>query len=192
MIVRCSPTHASRPRRSRLRLRRLRRRLRSGRAPRRGDHPVDRTGTGSSSSTSRSESPRRYLPPACSSATTGIGLGQGADIPGAVLITSALMLGVYTIVKPGRRIRLGGVAHARARRPLGRALGLFSSRGRPRAQPVGAATDLPLTQRRHANAHPGAVRGGDVWDVSSSARCTCGACSGYDALQTGLRSCQSR
>src|SRR5215208_2097533 len=30
----------------------------------------------------------------------GIGFRQGADIPGAVLITSALMLGVYTIVKP--------------------------------------------------------------------------------------------
>jgi EmrB/QacA subfamily drug resistance transporter len=30
----------------------------------------------------------------------GIGLGAGADVPGAVLITTALMLGVYTIVKP--------------------------------------------------------------------------------------------
>ncbi len=30
----------------------------------------------------------------------GIGIREGADIPGAVLITSALMLGVYTIVKP--------------------------------------------------------------------------------------------
>jgi EmrB/QacA subfamily drug resistance transporter len=30
----------------------------------------------------------------------GIGLRQGADIPGAILITGALMLGVYTIVKP--------------------------------------------------------------------------------------------
>jgi EmrB/QacA subfamily drug resistance transporter len=30
----------------------------------------------------------------------GIGLGRGTDFPGAVLITSALMLGVYTIVKP--------------------------------------------------------------------------------------------
>jgi EmrB/QacA subfamily drug resistance transporter len=30
----------------------------------------------------------------------GIGFGEGADVPGAVLITSALMLGVYTIVKP--------------------------------------------------------------------------------------------
>jgi EmrB/QacA subfamily drug resistance transporter len=30
----------------------------------------------------------------------GIGLGHGADVPGAMLITSALMLGVYTIVDP--------------------------------------------------------------------------------------------
>jgi EmrB/QacA subfamily drug resistance transporter len=30
----------------------------------------------------------------------GIGFRQGADIPGALLITSSLMLGVYTIVKP--------------------------------------------------------------------------------------------
>jgi EmrB/QacA subfamily drug resistance transporter len=30
----------------------------------------------------------------------GLGLGQGADVLGAVLITSSLMLGVYTIVKP--------------------------------------------------------------------------------------------
>jgi EmrB/QacA subfamily drug resistance transporter len=30
----------------------------------------------------------------------GIGFGEGTDIPGAALITSSLMLGVYTIVKP--------------------------------------------------------------------------------------------
>jgi EmrB/QacA subfamily drug resistance transporter len=50
----------------------------------------------------------------------GIGFGQGADVPGAVLITSALMLGVYTIVKPaaedgwgaGRTLALGGVSLA--------------------------------------------------------------------------------
>ena len=30
----------------------------------------------------------------------GIGFGEGADIPGAVLITGSLMLSVYTIVKP--------------------------------------------------------------------------------------------
>jgi EmrB/QacA subfamily drug resistance transporter len=48
----------------------------------------------------------------------GIGIGEGADIPGAVLITSALMLGVYTIVKPaaedgwgaGRTLLLGAIS----------------------------------------------------------------------------------
>jgi EmrB/QacA subfamily drug resistance transporter len=30
----------------------------------------------------------------------GIGFGDGADVPGAVLITTSLMLGVYTIVQP--------------------------------------------------------------------------------------------
>ena len=37
----------------------------------------------------------------------GIGFGDGADVPGAVLITSSLMLGVYTIVKPAAERRLG-------------------------------------------------------------------------------------
>jgi EmrB/QacA subfamily drug resistance transporter len=48
----------------------------------------------------------------------GIGFAQGADVPGAVLITGALMLGVYTIVKPaaeygwgaGRTLGLGAVS----------------------------------------------------------------------------------
>jgi EmrB/QacA subfamily drug resistance transporter len=50
----------------------------------------------------------------------GIGFGAGADIPGAVLITSSLMLGVYTIVKPaaeygwsaGRTLGLGAASLA--------------------------------------------------------------------------------
>jgi EmrB/QacA subfamily drug resistance transporter len=50
----------------------------------------------------------------------GIGFGDGADIPGAVLITSSLMLGVYTIVKPaadygwtsGRALGLSAVSLA--------------------------------------------------------------------------------
>ncbi len=45
----------------------------------------------------------------------GIGFGDGADVPGAVLITGSLMLGVYTIVEPaaeygwgaGRTLALG-------------------------------------------------------------------------------------
>jgi EmrB/QacA subfamily drug resistance transporter len=50
----------------------------------------------------------------------GTGFGQGTDATGAVLITSALMLGVYTIVKPaaedgwtaGSTLTLGAVAAA--------------------------------------------------------------------------------
>ncbi len=50
----------------------------------------------------------------------GLGFGRGADIPGAALITSALMLAVYTIVKPaadygwgsGRTLGLGAVSLA--------------------------------------------------------------------------------
>jgi EmrB/QacA subfamily drug resistance transporter len=50
----------------------------------------------------------------------GIGFGQGADVLGALLITGALMLGVYTIVKPaaeqgwgsGQTLALGGAALA--------------------------------------------------------------------------------
>ena len=37
----------------------------------------------------------------------GIGLREGADVPGALLITSALMLGVYTIVGPAARLGWG-------------------------------------------------------------------------------------
>jgi EmrB/QacA subfamily drug resistance transporter len=48
----------------------------------------------------------------------GIGISEGADVPGAVLITAALMLGVYTIVKPAaddgwgaaRTLELGAVS----------------------------------------------------------------------------------
>jgi MFS family permease len=39
----------------------------------------------------------------------GIGFGEGADIPGAALITSSLLLGVYTIVKPAAELGWGSV-----------------------------------------------------------------------------------
>jgi EmrB/QacA subfamily drug resistance transporter len=74
----------------------------------------------------------------------GIGLGQGADIPGAVLLTGGLMLGVYTILEVEQRgwgstqtLGLGAVAiallaafllrQARAENPL-MPLRLFRSR----------------------------------------------------------------
>jgi EmrB/QacA subfamily drug resistance transporter len=53
-------------------------------------------------------------------ADRGVGIGQGADFAGAALITSALMLGVYTIVTPaaeqgwlgGRTLAVGAVSLA--------------------------------------------------------------------------------
>jgi MFS family permease len=75
----------------------------------------------------------------------GIGFGEGADVPGAVLVTGALMLAVYTIVKPAAEdgwgasstLLLGALAvallvafvirEATARNPL-IPLGIFRSR----------------------------------------------------------------
>jgi len=48
---------------------------------------------------------RRLLPN-----DAGLGLGQGADVLGAALITSALMLGVYAIVKPAPLLGIVSVA----------------------------------------------------------------------------------
>jgi EmrB/QacA subfamily drug resistance transporter len=87
----------------------------------------------------------------------GIGFGGGADIPGAVLITSSLMLGVYTIVKPaadygwgsGRALGLGAaslallaafvVREARAGNPL-IPLRIFRSRNVSGANVIQALT----------------------------------------------------
>ena len=87
----------------------------------------------------------------------GIGFAGGADIPGAVLITSSLMLGVYTIVKPaaeygwgsGRALGLGAaslallvgfvIREARARNPL-IPLRIFRSRNVSGANVIQALT----------------------------------------------------
>jgi EmrB/QacA subfamily drug resistance transporter len=87
----------------------------------------------------------------------GIGFGDGADVPGAVLITSSLMLGVYTIVKPaadygwssGRALGFGAaslallaafvVREARATNPL-IPLRIFRSRNVSGANVIQALT----------------------------------------------------
>jgi EmrB/QacA subfamily drug resistance transporter len=87
----------------------------------------------------------------------GIGFGEGADVAGAVLITSALMLAVYTIVDPaakygwvsGRTLALGAVSlaliaafvvrQARARNPLV-PLRIFRSRNVSGANVIQALT----------------------------------------------------
>src|SRR2546423_9582314 len=87
----------------------------------------------------------------------GIGFGAGADVPGALLITSSLMLGVYTIVKPaaengwgsGRTLGLGAISllllvafvvrEATARNPL-IPLRIFRSRNVSGANVIQALT----------------------------------------------------
>ncbi|HWX87662.1 MAG TPA: MFS transporter [Solirubrobacteraceae bacterium] len=115
----------------------------------------------------------------------GIGFGEGADIPGAALITSALMLGVYTIVKPaaengwgaGRTLGLGALSLA--------LLGAFVAREATARTPL-----VPLRIFRSRN-----VTGANLIQVFSVAGMFgmffLGALYmrkvlGYDALQIGL------
>jgi EmrB/QacA subfamily drug resistance transporter len=115
----------------------------------------------------------------------GIGWARGADLPGAVLVTGALMLGVYTIVKPaaeqgwgaGRTLVLGAIALA--------LLAGFVAREATAANPL-----MPLRIFRSRN-----VTGSNLVQVLSVAGMFgtffLGALYlqrilGYDALQTGL------
>src|SRR6266545_3313394 len=83
----------------------------------------------------------------------GIGLGRGADVLGAGLVTSALMLGVYTIVQTSeyglgsaRTIVLGGVA-------LALLAGFVVRQALGRNPP---APRLPLAEGGGRQRHPGA------------------------------------
>ena len=78
----------------------------------------------------------------------GIGFASGADVPGAVLITGALMLGVYTIVKPAAEHGWGAGADARRSARVALALlAAFVVREATAPQPADPAADLPLAQR---------------------------------------------
>ena len=76
----------------------------------------------------------------------GIGLEKGADVPGAVLVTSSLMLGVYTIVEAAN-YGWGSGAHARAGRDLAGPAGRLRLAPAHRPHPARAAADLPFAQR---------------------------------------------
>jgi EmrB/QacA subfamily drug resistance transporter len=118
-------------------------------------------------------------------ADRGIGFRDGADVPGAVLITSSLMLGVYTIVNPaaeygwgaGRTLALGTLSAA--------LLGAFVAREATAKSPL-----IPLRIFRSRN-----VTGANIVQILGVAGMFgmffLGALYlqrilGYDALQTGL------
>jgi len=115
----------------------------------------------------------------------GIGFGDGADVPGAVLITGSLMLGVYTIVNPaakygwgdGRTLALGALSLV--------LLAAFIAREATARNPL-----MPLRIFRSRN-----ITGANIIQVLSVAGMFgmffLGALYlqrilGYDALQTGL------
>ena len=87
--------------------------------------PRRSAGTGSSSSTCRWASRRRSSPAGSSRTTRGSGFEGGADVPGAVVLTAGLMLGVYNILQVGEQ-GWGSTQTTRARRRLLRAGGRAS------------------------------------------------------------------
>ena len=115
----------------------------------------------------------------------GIGLGKGADLPGAALIVGSLMLGVYTIVSPAAE-----TAGARRRRWLRRrrrwcCSGVRLARGGAR-HAADAAAHVPLARDRRREHRSRRCSWPACSACSSSARCTCSACCDYDPLKIGL------
>ena len=104
-----------------------------------------------------------------------------------VLITSSLMLGVYTIVKPAAEHGWGAGRTLGLGRRLARAAGgVHRARG-DGSQPADPAADLPLAQRHRARTSIQALLGRrDVRDVLPRVRCTCERVLGYAALEIGL------
>ncbi len=86
----------------------------------------------------------------------GIGLSEGADIPGAVLLTSGLMLGVYTILEAGEQ-GWGSTQTLGARRRLDRAAGRVRRAPGADREPADAAAPLPLAQRHGGEPGHGAA-----------------------------------
>ncbi len=112
-------------------------------------------------------------------------MGRGTDVPGAVLITAALMVGVFTIVKPAAE--LGWTAGADHRPVAADAdpAGLLRRPRGDRRQPAGAAADLPLP-------HPDrrepvqALSSSGMFGIFFLGSLYLQRVLGYDALEIGL------
>ena len=110
---------------------------------------------------------------------------EGADLPGAVLLTGGLMLGVYTILEAGRA-GLGLDPDARARRRLDRAAGRLRRAPGAHREPADAAAPVPLAQRRRARTPSWPCWWSGSSRCSSWARCTCRRSSTTTPLEVGL------
>ena len=116
---------------------------------------------------------------------------RGADVPGAVLIVGALMLGVYTIVEAGERgwgsaatLGLGAVALA--------LLAAFVAREATARQPLDPAADLPLAHGHGRQPDPGPDRRRAVRHVLPRRAVPAARCSATTRSRSGSRSCPSR
>ena len=94
----------------------------------------------------------------------GIGLSAGADLPGAVLLTSGLMLGVYTILQVSEH-GWGSAQTLAPRRRRDRAARRVRRAPGAHRQPADAAAPVPLAQRRGREPRHRAARRRDVRDV---------------------------
>ena len=119
----------------------------------------------------------------------GIGLKAGADLPGAVLLTGGLMLGVYTILEVGEQgwtstqtLALGAVA-ARADRRVRRAPGAHR-------QPADAAAPVPLAQRLGGQRRSWRCWSSACSGCSSSAPSTCSRSWATTRSRSASRSCR--
>ena len=118
----------------------------------------------------------------------GLGLKAGADLPGAVLLTGGLMLGVYTILQVGRA-GLGLGPDARARRGVDRPAGRVRRAPGADRQPADAAAPLPLAQRLRARTSSSRCSSSGCSGCSSWARCTCSASSATTRCRSASPSC---
>jgi len=115
----------------------------------------------------------------------GIGFDKGADFPGAILVTSALMLGVYTIVKPAAEEGWGaGITLALGALTL-ILLGAFVLREATARTPL-----IPLRIFRNRNVSGAnviqALAGAGMFGVFFLGALYVQRILGYDALETGL------
>ena len=137
-----------------LQLRRLRAARRSACWPA-ASSPRPSRGTGSSSSTSRSGSRPACSPCGCSRRRPARACKAGADALGAVLVTVALMLGVYTIVQAGEQ-GWGSRADARARRRVAGAARRLRRPPGDRGDAAAAAAAAALAPGGRGERRPGA------------------------------------
>ena len=122
----------------------------------------------------------------------GIGFGGGTDVPGAVLITSSLMLGVYTIVKPAaengwgdpQTLLLSGISPRSWRRSSAR-----EATAKNPLIPLGIFRSRNITG---ANVDPGAQHLGHVRDVLPGHALPASGSSATTRSRSASRSCPPR